>query len=481
VETSGQSEPPPSINDVPKFPEPPTDAPETEAATDVNDPEVATANFEAANSQPKSSSIRFDKLTLNQRVTIDFNSTTCENLTILSNKRIKYLKLQGPIADHRIEFAAHRKRTLLELSSQDNDQLNATFATRKTSLLPKIEINGAPIKNIIWYKYQKPNSNERQILIPVIRENQWQIKEKETIETKGRQVIQATGWGIISEKHKWNVGEPIVLKSEFLFVEKMNQTIQPELCDAPSGKSTPESPPEQVSPPTQIAEPPNELPALPPAGPKEPQNLSQTTMINQDSGTLAQGVSDPQPPKKPKETQESEDKSEHPDEHKELPEKPDEEESKSPKGDVSNLTFNYPLSQKKHVIIDFESVKAEHVVIAKSMFVEHLEITKVKEKRLMEFATDPNKTLLEIKEIPRNVVMLFVARNNSRLPMLKINNVDLADVKWYKTKGILGGTLLIPVISNVIKREWTAIESDSAWNSGEYVYLNSNYLLAPAS
>jgi hypothetical protein len=143
-----------------------------------------------------------------------------------------------------------------------------------------------------------------------------------------------------------------------------------------------------------------------------------------------------------------------------------------------------------HTIIDFNLKRCSNINLQGNGTVEHLEFIKPIDRCRVEFMANPNGTLLEINEFPKNSTtdtgnpfrMSFLGLAKSKLPKIKINGGELSDIKWYKLVDMYDDPLLIPVIRENLgkvdgKTNWIAIESESTWIGGETVELNSDFLL----
>jgi hypothetical protein len=139
-----------------------------------------------------------------------------------------------------------------------------------------------------------------------------------------------------------------------------------------------------------------------------------------------------------------------------------------------------------HVVMNFDLAEYKSVTFLGNAPIKHLEMPKPMDDCYVEFEADPNGTLLDINQFPQNSTvdtgepfkMSFQTRKNSKLPTIKLNNVILKNSKWYKLKESSRGTILFPVTprnqANADKcQDWIAIGSESAWNGGETVVINS--------
>jgi hypothetical protein len=145
---------------------------------------------------------------------------------------------------------------------------------------------------------------------------------------------------------------------------------------------------------------------------------------------------------------------------------------------------------ESHTLINFNLKKCKTIILPKKKTIKRLEFTRLIADCQVEFGAHENGTALEINDFPQNSTgdngepfkMSFQTWKNSKLPTIKLNNVILKNIKWYKLNESFGAAILFPVTPRNQKdadkcSDWTAIESESAWNGGETVVINSAFLL----
>jgi hypothetical protein len=171
---------------------------------------------------------------------------------------------------------------------------------------------------------------------------------------------------------------------------------------------------------------------------------------------------------------------------------------------ISTISLAVPNVKTNYINLEHCETIDPHVVLNLDLpyklikFPTNLKITHLNFKKPMDgcsvmFEAHPSQIILEIDGFPQNSAegtgdpfkMSFLTRKNSKLPIIKLNDTNLENIKWYEAKNRPGHTLLIPVIPNnqmkAIEQGLTAIESESAWNGGQTVELNSDFLFAAAA
>ncbi|MDR3316508.1 MAG: hypothetical protein LBS68_00290 [Puniceicoccales bacterium] len=175
----------------------------------------------------------------------------------------------------------------------------------------------------------------------------------------------------------------------------------------------------------------------------------------------------------------------------------------SKSGNVSTVSFQRPdistanvwlgcEDLNSHVKLDFDLGKCEFVDFPYNSEIEHIEIAKAMDGCIISFEAAPNGVQLEVNGFPKQSTdcpgspfkMSFATRKQSKLPKVKLNNVDAGNVAWYEFS-YCGGKYLVPVSPENIEKangpRWSAYGGGDNWDQEVQIDLRSDFLsLGPA-